>query len=393
MESSQLLTRPPAAVMTQFDRKTEALNQNKACFTFIMLSMFIGTFWLLLGPYGTTTLALDVNTSRLLTAHSFFAKSMKFSNKGEFRGPVLYGLHNQPALDSEVKWSDYQNMTMNYWHQEFYYYLNKGSTVRMKSNVKIPDRNVVYFKVIRGKEDLEAFVERPDEASIRLHDYLEYKYEATSDDDHIFAFANTHHVDAEVEFELDIHSTQYNVHHANEKCDLKSHCELELSLFGSRYAVLVTPGVDESQVDNWEIEVGYGTRWMSIIVIYSFVVLLYLVRKSMIMKSIHDIEDANSERSPLVAPEDAQSDHIAPTAPEIPSSIPEEEEYPYRKDKDVSEDQLCSVCLDAPKASFFVPCGHRATCYLCGLRISMSEKPTCPICRQAIGEVKKIFDA
>lgn len=29
---------------------------------------------------------------------------------------------------------------------------------------------------------------------------------------------------------------------------------------------------------------------------------------------------------------------------------------------------LCTVCWDAPNDSFFDPCGHRCTCYSCGMR-------------------------
>jgi len=35
-----------------------------------------------------------------------------------------------------------------------------------------------------------------------------------------------------------------------------------------------------------------------------------------------------------------------------------------------SLEQLCTVCLDAPKDSFFDPCGHRCPCYSCGMRIT-----------------------
>jgi hypothetical protein len=31
-------------------------------------------------------------------------------------------------------------------------------------------------------------------------------------------------------------------------------------------------------------------------------------------------------------------------------------------------EHLCTVCLDAPKHSFFDTCGHRCTCYSCGMR-------------------------
>lgn len=44
------------------------------------------------------------------------------------------------------------------------------------------------------------------------------------------------------------------------------------------------------------------------------------------------------------------------------------------------EDPTCIICMDAPKALVFVPCGHYCACATCvpGL------KNKCPMCRQAI---------
>jgi hypothetical protein len=39
-----------------------------------------------------------------------------------------------------------------------------------------------------------------------------------------------------------------------------------------------------------------------------------------------------------------------------------------------SLEHLCTVCLDAPKDSFFDPCGHCCTCYSCGMRSSNGNK-------------------
>jgi hypothetical protein len=36
--------------------------------------------------------------------------------------------------------------------------------------------------------------------------------------------------------------------------------------------------------------------------------------------------------------------------------------------EEYSLQQLCTVYLDAPKDSFFDPCGHGCTCYSCGMR-------------------------
>ncbi|KAH3745652.1 hypothetical protein Pelo_12946 [Pelomyxa schiedti] len=50
-------------------------------------------------------------------------------------------------------------------------------------------------------------------------------------------------------------------------------------------------------------------------------------------------------------------------------------------------DQTCVVCLNAPRACAFLPCGHRCTCMDC------SSLPQCPICRTSVTTVVKIYDA
>ncbi|KAL3690230.1 hypothetical protein R1sor_016539 [Riccia sorocarpa] len=380
----QNVQRPP------IDRKTAALSANSGCTFFLLIASLIVTGWAY-SFYGTKTIGLDVNTSRLVTAHAYFARNIRFTNKGEFEGPALYSFDREPHLNSEVKWSDYQNFTLNYWHQEYYYYLNKGSIVRMKSKVDIPEKFFVYFKVVRGEDDLQSFLERPDQASIRLRDYLEYKFEATENDDYLFTFANIHYVDAQVAYELEINSKQYDVRHAKKRCSLKSHCELELSLFGSRYAVLETPGVGQTPVDNWEVEVSYGFRWGPFVILFALIVLSYFVKRAIILRTNYDSYDTFAERAPLVA----EAEGTSPTAPALPTSNYEQAAHaPHGKGTEVVDDHnQCSVCFDAPKDSFFVPCGHRATCFACGLRISSSEQATCPICRKPITDVNRIFDA
>ena len=40
----------------------------------------------------------------------------------------------------------------------------------------------------------------------------------------------------------------------------------------------------------------------------------------------------------------------------------------------------CAICQDKKRQSVFIPCGHRATCKDCGLKI-FKETKKCPICK------------
>nr|CAD7459144.1 unnamed protein product [Timema tahoe] len=51
-------------------------------------------------------------------------------------------------------------------------------------------------------------------------------------------------------------------------------------------------------------------------------------------------------------------------------------------------DELCKVCMDAPVECVMLECGHMATCTNCGKQLS-----ECPICRQYVVRVVRIFKA
>ncbi|CAI0430338.1 unnamed protein product [Linum tenue] len=52
--------------------------------------------------------------------------------------------------------------------------------------------------------------------------------------------------------------------------------------------------------------------------------------------------------------------------------------------------RLCVICYDEEQNSFFVPCGHSATCLVCARRIYNEENKVCPVCRRVIGRVRKL---
>lgn len=62
---------------------------------------------------------------------------------------------------------------------------------------------------------------------------------------------------------------------------------------------------------------------------------------------------------------------------------------PEFSEKDTMEDaDLCKICWDAAVDCVMLECGHMATCTNCGKQLA-----ECPICRQYVVRVVRIFKA
>jgi hypothetical protein len=55
-----------------------------------------------------------------------------------------------------------------------------------------------------------------------------------------------------------------------------------------------------------------------------------------------------------------------------------------------SQEELCTICLDASRDHILVPCGHQCVCGACAVMLS-STKTVCPICRSSIRETIRVF--
>ena len=67
---------------------------------------------------------------------------------------------------------------------------------------------------------------------------------------------------------------------------------------------------------------------------------------------------------------------------------------PGRVRRDLSDgcvNSECAVCLERAADSALYTCGHMCMCYSCAKEIIRKPKPLCPICRQPILDVIKIF--
>jgi len=55
-------------------------------------------------------------------------------------------------------------------------------------------------------------------------------------------------------------------------------------------------------------------------------------------------------------------------------------------------DNYCIICALNPKDCVFSPCGHKVVCNACGKSLKNRFKDVCPICRQKIKDVVKVYD-
>ena len=56
----------------------------------------------------------------------------------------------------------------------------------------------------------------------------------------------------------------------------------------------------------------------------------------------------------------------------------------------IPRESKCSVCIDNIKSHIIVPCGHKTICGQCAPHILQSG--TCPICRQSIQSIIKVYE-
>jgi hypothetical protein len=56
------------------------------------------------------------------------------------------------------------------------------------------------------------------------------------------------------------------------------------------------------------------------------------------------------------------------------------------------QDNDCAICMDMSKNSVLRPCNHMVTCYNCS-NLLLNRQDSCPVCREKISEVIKVFMA
>lgn len=396
-------------------RSHEMQEEAWSCLVVLVAFWFFASMTLILGFYGSANLVLGPSYSRLIHANSFFVQEIRV-NGNKKSGPMLHGFTEKPPLNVHRTWNETRHILLqaNY-HQEWMVWLNRGSVINVSYNVENEDFSSLILVLVEGKTGLNEWIEEPSYPNASLswksiHGTGSIEHEVDKDEEYYIAIGNLNSHSMEVHLDFKFNGILYDTTKAEYTCPLQNDlCGVKLFLLGDSYAILSTPSPKESgESDEWYVRLSYGPRWLTYLVGSGGFTLLIVGIIKFVTKlqagpgeSGVQREYLPPERTPLITQKDDDDDSSCGSS-YVSLSIGEEEDelnFPgssgvedndikSRKNNDIYQRRLCAICFDAPRDSFFLPCGHCVTCSTCGMRIS-EETNMCPICRKKIRKVKK----
>ncbi|XP_049933861.1 E3 ubiquitin-protein ligase APD2 isoform X2 [Nymphaea colorata] len=384
-----------------------------SCVVVLLTFWFFASMTLILGFYGSLNLSLGPNSSCLLQANSFFVQEIKV-NADDETGPALYSFSKPPPLNVETSWfEDFKEKMAPNTHKEWVYQLNVGSEINI--SYSITGSSPLTLVIAEGIENLVEWIDDPSYPNTTLSWNIiqgngSIHQKIFKESEYYVAVGNLLPDELEVKLKFGIHSLLYNVTGAYDQCKLENGlCVLKLLIFGANAAVLTTPSKKMGEEgNNWYVTLSYGPRWVTYFVGSGALTIIVLLVFKFISKFRstsgdrihHQSETLAPERTPLISDQD---DDLSSYGSSYDSASNDEEgqednvggldsvEVKTLEEGDTNKQRrLCVICFDAPRDSFFLPCGHCAACFPCGMRIS-EELGSCPICNRKLKKVKKIF--
>lgn len=392
-------------------------NDTWSCIIVVLTFWFFVSMTLILGVYGSVNMRLGPNCSILLHPNPLFVQYLKVEELDEpTPGPMLYGFYKVPPLEVITTWDQkLKAYTAPYSHREWVYYLNKGSQVNITYSVSSLSSSSLILVIAQGNEGLSQWLEDPTYPNITLswqliHGNGTVQQNIYTSSSYYVAVGNTNLEEVEVQLNLTVKALQYNTTGAYSKCNLtQGQCSLKLFFPKENAAVITSPGPEQGiPSDEWYVKLSYGPRWMTYIVgVGGMTVLMLLVfnflNKFQFNRQLRigvPLGGTQPETSPLLPDKD---DDLSSWDSSYDSASHDEEDAQDKlgvggldgKPKKDGENnsnpkRLCTICFDAPRDCFFLPCGHCVACFTCGTRI-LEEDGTCPICSRNMKKVRKIF--
>ncbi|KAG0555010.1 hypothetical protein KC19_12G136700 [Ceratodon purpureus] len=386
---------------TEQDQRRRGLQAGYGFFAVFAFFAFFLSMWMLFGLYGNQQLEMGMFYSRVIKANSLFVKEIKVHNIKE-KGPVSYSFSTRPKLGSPV--SDkrtIENLVVDSrWHKRFTYWLNKGSLLELSCSLEDSGSGTdsLIVAIVKGEDGFQDWKGDPGNPSLglrwkRIHDKGKLSLKVEEDDDYCIVFGNLNSHKITLSFKVDLRFVLYSKENADLLCSsqITDTCKFPVALGQSTFVLLTSPIVDPYGVEVWNIKLSYVPRWITYIFFWGLVAAGLLFTRAFELRQTTSQVPATQEHAPLVSEDASHYPAQSPSAPAYPFTQPAESSNNERPS--IPENQLCTICLDAPKDSFFDPCGHRCTCYACGIRIQREDSNRCPICRQTIRTVRRIYDA
>ncbi|XP_044482212.1 protein SMAX1-LIKE 6-like isoform X4 [Mangifera indica] len=388
-----------------------------SCLVVLVTFWFFASMTMILGIYGSVDLQLGPNYSRLIQTNSIFVQSIKVEELDQQSSGslILYGFHKPPPLDVEITWTETHNAVVQVdLHEEWLYYLNKGSNVDISYRVISPSTSPLSLVIAQGSESLEEWIDDPSYPNTTLswdiiHGSGKIQQEISESSTYYIAVGNLNSHEVEVQLNFTISAFIYNTTKAYYKCSLGSRqCSFTLPLVGANTAVLTSPGPTEGSSNAWYVKLSYGPRWIAYFVGSGVMTILILLafRFLNVFQSTSgngtgiQAGDMTSERAPLLSNKDDDLSSWGSSYDSVSHDDEDLDEWlavkalkgnlSYEGENNSNPGRLCVICCDSPRDCFFLPCGHCAACFTCGTRIA-EEAGTCPICRRKMKKVRKIF--
>ncbi|MQL94648.1 hypothetical protein Taro_027304 [Colocasia esculenta] len=361
------------------------------------------------GYYGNKQMVLGPNSSRMLAVSSVFVRQVQVRGAAG-GGLLLYGFPGEaPAASSLSNWTLSRLMSVGaYGRRGFSLWLNRGSVLKIRWGVvdegglNTANVMVVLFKGTRNLELLQQYptlsYNNSRESTTGGGGAEAVECSVEEDDRYYVGAANLNPHAVLVSMTVEVSAKVYDVTGATFSCSMGGGgepCKMELLFPKMQYAVLVTPGSDETS-DAWYVEVSFVARLMT----YFGLVGLLAVLLWIFLRYIHACSEervvAADQTSTEAAP--AETDPImAARAKEAPCSYGATEEDSETEgscrcsSEDLYDGKLCVICYEERRSCFFTPCGHCATCNACAKRIMEEESKVCPICRRLIHKVRRLL--
>ncbi|KAJ6424827.1 hypothetical protein OIU84_025571 [Salix udensis] len=370
---------PSSAVSYRLNMSTAAANQIRddvwSCLAVLIAFWFFASLTIILGYYGSVSLELGPNCSRLVQPNPLFVQSLNAGELGKPKpGPILYGFHKPPPLDVEITWTQEHDAAVpKDLHKEWVLFLNKGSKVDISYSIKSPGASPLSLVIARGPESLVEWIDDPSYPNTTLSWNIIYGngsilQEIPASSTYYIAVGNMNSEEVKVELKFTVKSLIYDISQAYYSCPLSNHlCSLKLFLLGTTTAVLTAPGPTEGvSNEDWYVKLSYSPRWIIYIIgsgVMTALLLLALRLCNWCRPSGRDGYQAGgiqSERTPLISQKDDDSSSWGSS---YDSNSHEEEDLENwlavncLEGKSVAEGEnlrrLCVICFDALRDCFF----------------------------------------
>ncbi|KAG9155131.1 hypothetical protein Leryth_011107 [Lithospermum erythrorhizon] len=394
------------------------LPRNDACsgiITFITFSCFV-SMTLIFGIYGSEILKLGPHASMLIKPNPLFVEYVKVERlDGAASELMLYGFDGMPPLNVVTNWSENHKIILpGATHKEWVYFLNIGSKIDISYNVTSLFPSPVVLVIAEGNQGLTDWLEDPSSPNLTLLWSPIYGtgvigQEIPKSASYYVAVGNLNSDVVEVEFQIRIKALLYETTNAYYKCTISlGSCVLKIPFTGGNSALLAFPNPKLGIVNNKShVRLSYGPRWITYFGGIGGVIILISLAIRCSNKFWRNRQGESSPQEntePLGAPLIPQKDDDVASLGSSYDSDSQDGDDPdggpsagshqghVASDQELDNNtrRLCAICFDAPRDSFFLPCGHCVSCYACGTKIA-EVAGTCPVCRRRMKKVKRIY--